>query len=137
MANLSLFLNIAPRAPSSVILTYIRPHIVSSYLLEKIRFCSKKRGLKRMESKVTESKVTVMKRSMSDEVFDEAMKLTANAFASQENDKDIAEHIKTQLEKKFHGSWYVVFFFFLHLFGLVVERDQFSLNRSLNKNIST
>lgn len=88
------------------------------------------------ESKVTESKVTVMKRSMSDEVFDEAMKLTANAFASQENDKDIAEHIKTQLEKKFHGSWYVVFFSSYICSGLSL-REINSLNRSENKNIST
>ena len=121
MANLSLFFTFFKYCSPSPELrhspAYIRPHIVSHhissgknpFLLEEKRF--KKKRME--ESKVTESKVTVMKRSMSDEVFDEAMKLTANAFASQENDKDIAEHIKTQLEKKFHGSWYVVFFFLL------------------------
>ena len=59
------------------------------------------------ESKTND--VDVIKRSMSDEAFDEAVKLTRSALESQEVDKDVAEHIKTQMEKKFHGSWYVFF----------------------------
>lgn len=145
MANLSLFYTFFKYCsrssdPSFSVNSFIHTSthrlIVSSYLLKKISVSAlKKRGLKRMEeSKVTESKVTVMKRSMSDEVFDEAMKLTANAFASQENDKDIAEHIKTQLEKKFHGSWYV---FFSYICSCLSLKEINSLNRSENKNIST
>lgn len=61
------------------------------------------------ESKTND--VDVIKRSMSDEAFDEAVKLTRSALESQEVDKDVAEHIKTQMEKKFHGSWYVFFLF--------------------------
>ena len=62
------------------------------------------------ESKTND--VDVIKRSMSDEAFDEAVKLTRSALESQEVDKDVAEHIKTQMEKKFHGSWYVFFYSF-------------------------
>ena len=61
------------------------------------------------ESKTND--VDVIKRSMSDEAFDEAVKLTRSALESQEVDKDVAEHIKTRMEKKFHGSWYVFFRF--------------------------
>ena len=64
------------------------------------------------ESKTND--VDVIKRSMSDEAFDEAVKLTRSALESQEVDKDVAEHIKTQMEKKFHGSWYVFLPFVFH-----------------------
>ena len=53
--------------------------------------------------------IVVIKRSMKDEAFDEAVNLATSAFESYEVDKDVAEEIKTQMEKKFEGSWYVIY----------------------------
>ncbi|MDC3321196.1 dynein light chain family protein [bacterium] len=60
-----------------------------------------------MEESKSSGVVEVIKRSMNDEAFEEAIKLTKKAFESYEVDKDVAERIKSDMEKKFDGSWYV------------------------------